>query len=663
MTKRVISFIFLAFIAVFCLAQTNRLEQYQVSAFGGITRISFTFTQRPITNVLKEANSLRVVIGVPSCEIGNVPTRFTTPDALAASIRITRENRELSIEVSTNSAFTSIRQSASQGSRYIFYLDIFRNSPPQTIADYVALMDYYNATRNSIGMSDTQDSIPIEFTQDSRVRDRMRNRFASPLVYTPRATRPPATATQTQTPPPTQTVPVTRPQDVPAVTPPTQQTQTTPPTQVTQPSQPTQLPPASTATRTELANASFTLIARSDRFPSRIAQTKDIFNPDRLTRTPPPITEPEPSNPPPVEPPPPVTPPPVTPPPVEPSSPVTPPPVVPDPPRQQPIIPPTRTTPPEVIRSVIDIADLQDIEKQILNYYNIVKIDSTRANFMVGLSANIAGDYKTAIDYLKTIPESDVNYENAILWLRDSYIEIGDSRNADFYESLLKVTEPVIETPKFDIASAWAKFLSSLERRLIEWATVDTTEAEAEEDSLQAAEIDLINAPIKLWMAVAIGLSTLILGIIITAIIAGRGKKKKRGKEPITDADIKVHKKNIENKYENKNIYNTENIEVLNNETDVKIADKYEDPPIVTERLNRQEEEELIADERRASAPTPSPQTKRPPDEDLELSQEEGYKRKMVLRLHNEDGWDIDAIAKELQISQREIEFILKNPE
>jgi len=643
MTKRIISFIFLALIAVICLAQTNRLEQYQVSGFGGVTRISFTFTQRPITNVLKEANSLRVVIGVPNCEVGNVPTRFTTPDALATIIRISRENRELSIEISTNSAFSSIRQSANQGQRYTFYIDIFRNSPPQTISDYVALLDYYNATRNSMGLSDTQASIPQEYTQDSRIRDRMQNRFTSPIVYTPRPTRPPATTT-TQ---PTQTVTVTRPQDVPTTQTPTP-SQPTSTTQLTPPTKPPQLPPVSTATHTELANASFTLIARSDRFPSRIAQTKDIFNPDRLTRTPPQVTETEPYIPPPIEPTPPTT---------------TPPPVVTDPPRQQPVTPPPRTTPTEAIRSLIDIADLQDIEKQILNYYNIVKIDSTRANFMVGLNANIAGDYKTAIDYLRTIPESDVNYENAILWLRDSYTEIGDTKNADFYESLLKVAEPVVVPQQADLSGAWSKFMSSLERRLIKWAAVDSTNEEAIEDSLQTAEIDLINAPIKLWMAVAIGLTALILGVITTAIIANRAKKKKKGKEPITDDDINVHKKNIETKYENKNIYNSENLEVLNNETDEKIADKYEDPPIVTERLNKHEEEELIADERRASAATPPQPPQKPPDEDFELPKEDGYKRNMVLRLHNEDGWEIDAIAKELQISQREIEFILKNPE
>jgi len=661
MIKRTIALILLACVVLVCLAQTNKLEQYQVSSFGGVTRISFTFTTRPITNVLKEANSLRVVIGIPNCDIGNVPTRFTTPDALASAINITRQNRELSVEISTNTAFASIRQSANQSQRYTLYIDIFRNSPPQSISDYVALLDYYNATRNSAGISETQSSIPLEYSENNRIIDRLRNRYTAPLVYTPRPTRPPATTT----PPPTQTVTVTRPQDVPTTvkpptTPPTPPAQVTPPTTPpvtppTQPNIPTQLPPAATSTNTDLANASFTLIARSDRFPSRIAQTKDIFNPDRLTRTPPQPTTPEPVTPPPVQPPPTTTettpPPAVAPPPPE----VTPPPTVAEPPRR-----PTTATPTEVIRSAIDIADLQDIERQILNYYNIVKIDSARANFMVGLNASIAGDYHTAIDYLKTIPETDVNYENAILWLRDSYTEVGDTKNADFYNSLLKVTEPVVEVQQADVSGAWSKFMSSLERRFIKWAAVDTTETEP--DSLQAAEIDLINAPVKLWITVAIGLVALIIGIILTIIFANRAKKKKKGKEPITDADINVHKKNIETKYENKDIYNKDTIEVLDNETDEKIADKYDDPPIVTEKLNKQEEEELIADEKQAATPPPANEPPPVPDEDFESLKEGNYKRNMVLKLHN-DGWEIDAIAKEVQISQHEIEFILKNPE
>jgi len=42
---------------------------------------------------------------------------------------------------------------------------------------------------------------------------------------------------------------------------------------------------------------------------------------------------------------------------------------------------------------------------------------------------------------------------------------------------------------------------------------------------------------------------------------------------------------------------------------------------------------------------------------------ESNYKRKMILKLYNEESWDIESIALELQISQPEVEFILNNPE
>ena len=49
-------------------------------------------------------------------------------------------------------------------------------------------------------------------------------------------------------------------------------------------------------------------------------------------------------------------------------------------------------------------------------------------------------------------------------------------------------------------------------------------------------------------------------------------------------------------------------------------------------------------------------------DEDNEGFGDEEYKKKMILKLYN-DGWAMEEIAKELQISQREIEFIIKMAE
>jgi len=614
-------------------AQSNRLQQYRVYSFGGVTRVTLTFTQRPITNVLKEANSLRVLVNVPNCELGNMPDSYTTPDALSRRISITRQNRELNITINTGTAFSTIRQSSSQDSAYHLNIDIFKNLPATTLEEYVALLDYYNFTRNNESINQTLSEIPSAYSSDRKIMDRQQYSFAAPIVYTPRATavattqptqptQPTTTTTTTTTTtpkvttPPQPPVPITRPSDEP-----------------TKPIIATQPPPSVTSTTaTPPKDTSFTLIARTDRFPSRIAQTKNIFNPQQPDRTPPP----------PVENPPPTTT--TTTPQAPPTTTTTTP--------QAPPTTPTRPIPtqPPINRTVIDIADLQEIEKQILNYYNIVKIDSTKANFMVGLNANIAGDYRTAIDYLKTIPESDINYENAIRWLSESYLELGDTKNADFYKSLItpeESTDTPSEAPGFK--KTWNTMMAAMQNKLIQWSGgTPSDDPDAEPQTMS-----FIDTPVSLWMAAALALFTLIIGGLL-AIWLFRAKKKKL-KTPIPDADLAVHNKNLEKSYENKDIYKSETIETINNEVEVNIADKYEDPPIVTESLDKAEEAELIADEK---PPATSPPTD---EEPVVLSEENSYKHRMV-KTYNDTGWAVDEIAKELQISQREVEFILKNP-
>jgi len=636
--KKIFVVFLLIWVFTTAVAQTNRLQNYHVSSFGGVTRISFTFTQRPITNVIKEANSLRMTINIPSCEIGNIPTTFTTPDALSRSISISNLNRDLNIEIATSTAFSTIRQSASQDSAYHLNIDIFRNLPATDISDYVALLDYYHFTKNNAAVSETLSDIPYVFGNDRKIADRQQNRFAAPIVYTPRA----ITRQTAQTTRPTQTKPPTTSQQPPATNqPPPPPVTVSRPTDVPPtPSQPAQLPPATTS-QTPTGDTSFTLITRTDRFPTRIPQTKDIFN-DRPARNLPTPTEPPPISPEPtdtIDQPPPAqtTPPPVSTPPVTTQPPVATHPAVPSPPST---------------RTVIDIADLQDIERQILNYYNIVKIDSTRANFMVGLNANIAGDYHTAIDYLKTIPDSDINYENAIRWLAESYLELGDTKNADFYNSLIKVNEPQATSTPPGFKRTWSVMTAAIQNKIIQWSGGEN----ADPDSTDFTEnMDFKDTPVKLWMAAALALLTLIIGIIITALIA-RAKKKKV-KTPVPDAELDIHKKNIGTNIQNKDIYHKDSVETVNNETEVIIADSYDDPPLVTESLDKAEEEELIADEKQSvqTSTEPTDSSKDEPD----LSEETEGKRKEVISLHNA-GWSLDAIVRETQLSQSAVEFIIK---
>jgi hypothetical protein len=612
MKQKIIFIIFFISITVLS-AQTNILENYQVTSFEGVTRLSFTFTQRPITNILKEANSLRMTINVPNCGIGNMPASFTTPDMFARRIELSRVNRDLNIVISTDSAFEIFRQSAHQGRQYTLHIDIVRFSPPRHVPDFVSLLDYYHFNRDANNLNQTLNSIPTEFLNHPQIVDRRNNRFTSPRIFTPRPIAQTSVRPVVQTPARPTTTPT-----APTTPPTTENATITPQTEVRQPqSQPGALPPVAIIRNTDISDASLILMTRNDRFPSRIPQTKNIFRPQNAP------TPPTPPSPPPVEREPTGTPPQEN----IPERVPEPTPIVPPPPPVVVADPEPAYTPAPVIvepqiitRTVLDIADLEEIEKQILHYFNIVKVDPPRADFMVGVNANIAGDYRTSVDFLRRIPQYDINYEEAIRWLYDSYTELGDIANATFYASLLF------------------------------------------QDDNNDEPTDFINIPIKLWMAGAIGLIAMVIGFVI-ASTKNKKNVEEKSRPSVSDDELSIHRKNLERAYDNKDIYNKEVIETSTDVMDKKIADNYDDPPIVTESLNAEEEEELIREEKISFPSAKSQPTEPEPEEeedDYSGFYDEGYKKKMVLRLYNDDGWKVDEIAKELQLSQREIEFILK---
>jgi len=94
--------------------------------------------------------------------------------------------------------------------------------------------------------------------------------------------------------------------------------------------------------------------------------------------------------------------------------------------------------------------------------------------------------------------------------------------------------------------------------------------------------------------------------------------------------------------------------EILEEEID------YDNPPLITEEITEEEEQELVEDEEDELNLFDDLTD----DEDSFEESDSGigndeYQKKMILKLANED-WDAAAIAKELRISQNEVEFYLK---
>jgi hypothetical protein len=289
----------------------------------------------------------------------------------------------------------------------------------------------------------------------------------------------------------------------------------------------------------------------------------------------------------------------------------------------QPTQPIQQTIPePQIIhRTVVEAPELSETARLIMSYHNIAMIDSTLTSFMLGLNANLVGDFENAVRFLRQVPSTDINYEQALRLLYDSYLSVGDIGNASFYASLL--------------------------------ASLEEPEA-----------VDFINMPVQMWMAlIAAGFMFIVGG---TIAFISRGAKKSKKKE-VSDKDLDVHRRNLQRAYEQKNMYSPEPPlpkATSSPQKETIIGDDYNNPPILAEEIDEEEEQELIRAER-PSKPAPAP-TNKPPVEDQFADEEEPasyiddeYRKNLVLKLYN-DGWNTEEIAKELQMSRGEIDFIIK---
>ena len=600
--KKIIISTLLLFLALSIHAQNqaNTLENYQIASFNGVTRISLTFTRRPITNLLKTADSLQFTVEVFQCNIGNMPERYTTPDMYANLIVITSNPRGIVIDVTTSQPFQEIKQSDTTGRQYTFHIDIFRTTNPVLLDDFISHLDYYNFTNNRAMISETLRAAQSLYPNNQQLQNRANNNFNPPTRYSVRPLRNQTTQTPAERPAQQQqrtttqpTTPTTTPAQqttprpatpTPAVTPP-------PPTVSEQPIQPpTDFPQKTETKNIDPSSVSMTLITRHDRFPTRIPQTKPIFNfePEIQQIPEPVVVEPEVTS----------IPDPET---KEISEPV----VVETEPTVQPSVTPIREMTPQqpqiIYRAISDTTGLSESEKLILSYYRVASSDSILVSFLVGASANIVGDFHNAIIYLKQVPENDVNHENALNLLFDSYTAIGDVANANFYASLLNA------------------------------ARADTTDS------------GFFSTPVSLWMIAIGGAVTLIAGFIIAAIAFG---SKKKAPTAISELDYAAHLANMQKAYNKQSDKPSESIDEL--DANGTLSDHYDDPPIVTEELTTEETAELVAEEKGKSA-----------TEDSEGFSDNEYRKNLILKLHS-DGWNIEEISKELKISQREIDFIIR---
>ncbi|MCD4829326.1 MAG: hypothetical protein K8R90_07885 [Candidatus Cloacimonetes bacterium] len=157
---------------------------------------------------------------------------------------------------------------------------------------------------------------------------------------------------------------------------------------------------------------------------------------------------------------------------------------------------------------------------------------------------------------------------------------------------------------------------------------------------------------IQFWLAIL--LAALVGLIVFFLMLIYYGYKKDKDEPEFTMADIREHSDNLVETY-NESVEEEDELE--KEEPEPESAPEAEEPEIEEPEIEEPEIELPV------EAPEPEREELQEPEE-LPVDDTPGigdpeYQKKMILKL-SADGWDTEAIAKEMQISQREVEFILK---
>ncbi len=247
--------------------------------------------------------------------------------------------------------------------------------------------------------------------------------------------------------------------------------------------------------------------------------------------------------------------------------------------------------------------------KELQNKYNDYFTSTNNQDlkiFLTASSAKCSGDFQYAILMFKKISTDSPLIKDAYKNLYEIYSTLNDDVNAKLFKSLLNP-----------------------------------------ETTTQEKDKSFMKREIPLWIGV---LSFIILFIIFLIIIMIHRKKLINDFEPDFSAlDVEYHEDKIKEAYNPKQ----EEEPIAEKKEDEASNFNFENPPIIEEDLTQDEEEELKKAEEEILF-----EDEEPIEKNSGFGDEE-YKKKMILKLAN-DGWENGSIAKELHISVREVEFVLK---
>jgi len=306
---------------------------------------------------------------------------------------------------------------------------------------------------------------------------------------------------------------------------------------------------------------------------------------------------------------------------------------------------------------VQDTSDLsQELKKRYIEYFENAETEDEKL-FLLAAVAKNSGDNQLALKLYKRITPTFGKIKKVHRELYSIYTEIGDDANAKLIYTIL----------------------------------------DPETKSTEISKQGFFDIKIKLWLAIVIALAAML--VVFFIMIIHYSKKLSALQADFSADDILYHEEEIKREIQEKQLTpTTENAEEeqepeqeiqgatseetqkkqnLNfahektfiendpNEEEAILSfgleeDVFDSNEPFSEKLTVEEEQELLKEEKDLL-------NTELPEFNIDEEKEEGigeqdYQKKMIMKLV-QDGWDTEAIAKEMNLSQREVEFILKMDE
>lgn len=300
---------------------------------------------------------------------------------------------------------------------------------------------------------------------------------------------------------------------------------------------------------------------------------------------------------------------------------------------------PVQTEPPadtpeddeEMHRPLVESRELDISSDELYEQYRNYFIANDNINRRLILTAVVTAsnqDYEKALDLLQQVDKTSEFYRDALRQMYYIYLEKGDEQNARVLHSVVG---------------------DNMLRQFVRESGIFS--------SAPDTRVEFLEMDVKMWMALILAVFMALIVAFISSLIAN--SRINRMKKRFGDDEVEYHEKKIKEAYSA-----TESVdkpEEKNSSTDDEKGSKeeedenipiieednldYDDMPVISEELDDADKSELDIDEGEAK-------------KEAEPMKNE-YKKKMVLKLYK-DGWDSEAIAKELQVSQNEVDLILK---